>query len=320
MKKHQPFLFISLLLIPLAQINAQMSLSLSSVIPGTEKVQLVYNGDFQATDAAVSNTFPSPVGWTRQAGMVAGPGTNTVQANHGVVAQARVTTSGEICQFQRNIQLLPNTEYVLSAYLWNMGDMDNNTVAVIDMNDCPDEPQMTLLYDEEDADKGCFVYSTFNTRYTGSNVTLRIFCDTQTGKGAAPKYYPVAAQWDNLAITKASNFEPPQPNGGSGNLRPVVSITSPVDEAKIVSSNAPASLKITAAAADYDGTITKVEFYAGTNKLGQATKSPYSLLWTDASAGSYQLTAVATDDKKAMTVSAPVTITVTTPAMVKSKN
>ncbi|HJT75492.1 MAG TPA: Ig-like domain-containing protein, partial [Chitinophaga sp.] len=92
-----------------------------------------------------------------------------------------------------------------------------------------------------------------------------------------------------------------------GNQAPVVSLTSPAANASFT---APATVNITASASDADGTISKVEFYRGTTKLGEATSSPYTYTWSNVAAGSYSLTAVATDNGGAVTTSAAVSITV----------
>lgn len=91
------------------------------------------------------------------------------------------------------------------------------------------------------------------------------------------------------------------------NTAPVVSITAPANSATL----AAGTISITANATDADGTITKVEFYQGTTKLGEVTSSPYSYSWAGVSAGSYTLTARATDNGGAITTSAAVSITVT---------
>jgi hypothetical protein len=91
------------------------------------------------------------------------------------------------------------------------------------------------------------------------------------------------------------------------NAPPAVSITSPADGATFV---APTSMTLAATASDSDGTITKVEFYRGTALLGADTSSPYRYNWLNVGAGSYTLTAVATDSGGARTTSAPVNITV----------
>ncbi|MGM0601590.1 MAG: Ig-like domain-containing protein, partial [Candidatus Rifleibacteriota bacterium] len=59
----------------------------------------------------------------------------------------------------------------------------------------------------------------------------------------------------------------------SSNALPVVSITSPSDGASVEVNN---SLTISASASDSDGTISKVEFYAGSTLLGSDQSDPYS--------------------------------------------
>lgn len=93
------------------------------------------------------------------------------------------------------------------------------------------------------------------------------------------------------------------------NQAPTVSLTSPVNNS---SSNAPATIAIAATAADADGTVSKVDFYNGTTLLGSDATSPYSYSWTVVAAGSYVLTAKATDNSGAVTTSAAVTVTVNT--------
>jgi hypothetical protein len=288
---------------------AQTYLKLSSITPGTENVQLIYNGDFQITGPAINNSYPSPVGWIRQADVFAGAGTNLAQTDNSVVAMAFYSNAAPVGSYQRTINLQPATDYVLSAYLWNMGDAANHVTTVIDMNDVTGEPQMTLSYANANADLGYFAYRGFNTTNTGSTVTLRVFYDGPAGNGAAAKYYPLAAQWDNIAITKTADFIPPQ---SGGNIRPRVSLIGPIDGTNILLEAVPAVLPLMASASDYDGTIANVAFYAGGTKLGQATSSPYTLSWTNPATGTYQVTAVATDNLGASTVSAPVTVSLVT--------
>src|ERR1041384_79956 len=121
--------------------DAQTLLKLSSILPGTEQVQLVYNGDFQFQGPLVNNAHPYPGGWTRVADMFTSPGLNTVQTDSGVVASGHVDGGATVGMYSRTINLLPNTDYVLSAYLWNMGDAVNNVTTVVDFNDAPQEPQ-----------------------------------------------------------------------------------------------------------------------------------------------------------------------------------
>lgn len=91
------------------------------------------------------------------------------------------------------------------------------------------------------------------------------------------------------------------------NARPTVSLTSPASGATFV---APATINLAADAADSNGTITKVDFYRGKKLIGTATVAPYSFTWTNVAAGSYSLTAKATDNGGASTTSSAVSITV----------
>jgi RHS repeat-associated protein len=92
------------------------------------------------------------------------------------------------------------------------------------------------------------------------------------------------------------------------NVPPTVSLTSPANGATFT---APASITLTATAADSDGTIQKVEFFhGGTNLIATLTAPPYTTQWTAVPQGAYVLTAVATDNGSATTTSAPVNVTV----------
>ena len=95
--------------------------------------------------------------------------------------------------------------------------------------------------------------------------------------------------------------------GGPNNLPPTVSLTSPTASSAFT---APATITIAATAADADGTVTKVEFYQGSIKLGEALAAPYTYAWTGVATGTYILTAVATDNSGTTTTSAAVTVQV----------
>lgn len=95
--------------------------------------------------------------------------------------------------------------------------------------------------------------------------------------------------------------------GTPGNQPPVVNISTPANNASF---NAPANITLSAAATDSDGAVTKVEFFNGSNKIGEAATAPYTINWNNVVAGSYSITAVATDNNNATTSSAAVNITV----------
>jgi regulation of enolase protein 1 (concanavalin A-like superfamily) len=94
---------------------------------------------------------------------------------------------------------------------------------------------------------------------------------------------------------------------GSGSQAPSVSFVSPLTGATFV---APASVRLEAAASDADGSISRVDFYQGSTLLKSDFTVPYSVYWSYAPAGSYQLTAVARDNS-GLTTSATIAVTVT---------
>ena len=104
------------------------------------------------------------------------------------------------------------------------------------------------------------------------------------------------------------------------NLPPAVSIINPTNGAVFYT---PVNISLLARAADPDGSVTNVEFFAGTTDLGRGqpvildppgvngvTGLVYFLNWQNVPANTYSLTAVATDNGGTSTTSAPVKITV----------
>jgi hypothetical protein len=97
------------------------------------------------------------------------------------------------------------------------------------------------------------------------------------------------------------------------NVLPTVSITAPLNNA---SYTAPANITITSNASDADGTISKVEFFRGTTLLGSDLTAPYSFSWTNVAAGTYTITAKATDNAGGVKTSTAITVVVNAPANV----
>lgn len=70
------------------------------------------------------------------------------------------------------------------------------------------------------------------------------------------------------------------------------------------------SVDIIATASDTDGIITLVEFYAGSDKIGESTTFPFQFSWAEPGLGGHTLTVVAYDDAEEMVISEPIYITV----------
>lgn len=117
----------------------------------------------------------------------------------------------------------------------------------------------------------------------------------------------------NAVVTITESANPPT------NRPPAVHLVDPADGAGFV---APASLEIAAQAQDPDGTVKSVGFFAATatdtNSLGvvanplsgERYRNLFTLDWTNAPAGAYLLTAVATDNSANSATSGPVHITI----------
>ena len=110
------------------------------------------------------------------------------------------------------------------------------------------------------------------------------------------------ATFDNVVVKTVTSAPP-------ANVPPSVSITSPANNATFT---APATIGLAASAADSDGTVARVDFYAGSTLLGSDLTSPYQFSWTNAGAGTYTLTARALDSAGATATSSGVTVTVAT--------
>jgi chitinase len=91
------------------------------------------------------------------------------------------------------------------------------------------------------------------------------------------------------------------------NSLPSAGITAPAANSNFSSGS---SITITAIAADSDGSIARVDFYAGKTLLGRDTTAPYATTWSGAPVGTHALKVVAVDNRKASGTSSVVSITV----------
>lgn len=94
---------------------------------------------------------------------------------------------------------------------------------------------------------------------------------------------------------------------GAPNALPSVQLTAPAANASYL---APATVQVTASASDSDGTIARVEFLRNGVVEATVTAAPYAATLANLPAGTYSLTARATDDRGGVTTSAAVSITV----------
>jgi len=95
---------------------------------------------------------------------------------------------------------------------------------------------------------------------------------------------------------------------GTSNVSPTVTIVSPANQGSFTTG----SLSVTAMASENGGIIQNVAFYNGGTLLGEVTGTSqmFTYAWTNITAGTYNLTAVATDANGAQTASVPVMVTI----------
>jgi hypothetical protein len=141
------------------------------------------------------------------------------------------------------------------------------------------------------------VVNTWNPNSASVNITQPVSC-------ADGEYYYIRVKQSDGDEAISS---PIRIVGGTVNISPVVSVTSPANNSIFYT---PANLTITANASDSDGSVAKVEFYQGSTLLGEDIAAPYSFTWESAAAGSYLITAKATDNLGGVTLSDPVAVSV----------
>ena len=140
------------------------------------------------------------------------------------------------------------------------------------------------------------------------NIAPYSFTWTNVVAGAYP--ITVKATDNQGATTLSSIVNITVVNPVTQNQAPTCAITQPTQNQAFT---APATVTINATATDADGTITKVDFYNGSTLLGSDNVAPYSFMWQNVAAGSYNLSAKATDNTGATTTSSTVTILVNQP-------
>src|SRR5580692_8964725 len=169
-----------------------------------------------------------------------------------------------------------------------------------------------------------------NFSYTGTNPAPTAFTlhgSTCNGTGAPPTPPPPTPPPSPTPTPtrlspgptppRPSPSPSPPPTGGGGSGTPMVSITSPT-AGQIFKPGSTVTLQ--ASPVTGAGTITSVTFYDSTaasnnNVIGTDTSSPWSVQWANVPAGSYSLTAVASNGSESLT-SYPVAITVEAPTVV----
>ncbi|MFN3404243.1 MAG: discoidin domain-containing protein [Cytophagaceae bacterium] len=123
--------------------------------------------------------------------------------------------------------------------------------------------------------------------------------------------------WESTGnhVTITSLYEKQLYDRLNPNRAPSVSITSPANNSTFVAGT---NLTINTNATDPDGAVARVEFFAGSTKIGERTSTPWNFTWNNIPEGTVVLTARATDNSGAVTTSSAISITITPACQVVS--
>jgi hypothetical protein len=123
--------------------------------------------------------------------------------------------------------------------------------------------------------------------------------------GRRYEWFAQVSDGTNTIPAPARRFKVAVPGGAQP---PSVALTAPVPGASAI---LPAAILVSAAAASPDDAIERVEFFANGIKVARDTAAPFGCVWLPGSAGSYVLTARATDRRGLWAESAGVSVAVT---------
>jgi len=226
--------------------NSGVQLPLGQYQAGTEQTNssLITNSNFEQVDA---NNFP--VGWTpdtAEAGtlMTAGAPDPANLPNPSSVLGTRVGrlfgASGidafDNYKITQNVALAPNTDYVLSAYVWNYGfagppphtDLTTGDLAGVELEPTvPGGPTAGFFVEPISVNGvtssagGYFIYKSFNSsQFAASAGVARLEIEFDPNQNIQPFTLRPnrSAQWDNIALTPLTQFSSQvfnNPAGGS---------------------------------------------------------------------------------------------------------
>ena len=291
-----------------SRLDMTYNLTLASTVPATSAFTVMVNSSARSVSSVsvsgtkVSLTLASPIVYGNTVTVAyAKPSTNPLQTAQG--GQAASITAQNVTN---------NVAVVLPVYLSSA--IENATPSRLDMtynltlaSTVPATSAFTVMVNSS-------ARSVSSVSVSGTKVSLTlaspiVYGNTVTVAYAKPSTNPLqTAQGGQAASITAQSVI----NNCSlaNNQPPVVAITSPTKSITFV---APATITIEAIASDPDGSIIKVEFYNGSTKLGESSMSPFSFTWKEVPAGTYSITAVATDNLNAKSISATVNVIVETP-------
>ena len=101
----------------------------------------------------------------------------------------------------------------------------------------------------------------------------------QTTIAFTPAYVGLPVTSHVSGVLATATFDSVVFSAGTPNGAPTVTLTSPAQGSIY---DAPGPIAFGATASDSDGTVTKVDFFAGSTLIGTSTSAPYTASWTNA--------------------------------------
>ncbi|HJX70648.1 MAG TPA: RICIN domain-containing protein [Bacteroidales bacterium] len=207
--------------------------------------------------------------------------------------------------------IIQNTQQKINRQIWNITNVDGNHYSIIN-----DSTKLCLDIKDQSVDDSA---SIIQTAYTGDE--SQQWSIDFLGQGL----YKIINRSSNKSLeVEAASTDDGIPliqmlflDSTNQHFRmipsdivynhPVVSIISPFTGSVLTLGS---DIQIEAYAEDYDGTISKVEFYHAEVKIGTDTIMPYTCALEDVQAGTYQISAVATDNDYLLSTASGVTFIV----------
>ncbi|MBC8105765.1 MAG: hypothetical protein H7Z14_04175 [Anaerolineae bacterium] len=217
-----------------ARANSGVQLPLNQYQAGSETTQnaLITNPGFEQPGVA----GPTATGWSNTGPMSVGAPDparlpTPASAIGSFSAKAGNTNINNNEMYSQSITLQPNTDYVLSAYIWNFAvahpdgqptNLGAGDLAVVQLRDDTNFFNTAgMILERQAADggdgaNGYFVYKSFNSSQFTGGVTLEVQSDPNEDlAGARPT---IMSQFDNIALTPVSQFSAQRWNStGGGN-------------------------------------------------------------------------------------------------------
>ena len=237
----------ALFVLPIAAVSQQLLANTGVQVPlsqyqaGAEQTTQVNNGNFSSrADTDVDGKFETATGWTRAGNLfvdtTVNPPTNT-SATSPFSAQAQLVNnaqppSQDFYSYTQPVDrstLTPNANYIVSAYVWNMGRYDATgggageliSVKVQDPTNGFNNVAASLEGNGTDGQSGAtgrLMYIMVNESQMRGWGAVEMAVTADVGTIATPDLPQVWAQWDNVSLTRSDNFAVQKWVGTSGGV------------------------------------------------------------------------------------------------------